>query len=418
MSSVTAFCTPRVSFARPSAFFNVSRSNRFSPVYCRPARHVHRISAVSRIPDALPSLPAPIPTPTPTPAGEEPDIPPPTTYRVRDWTFRSFRVQYATALMENTTDSETDTEREDVIHNSNDENDVDYKFDMDKPAVIFVHGFGANCQHWRHNIRPLANAGLRAYALDLIGFGMGDKPAPGTLDTKGQPVEYTFDYWTVELRDFIDEVVEPTPSKRPVFLVANSVGCMVTMQYAVESPSRVAALTFISPSLRQLNVRKRSWVQDITAPVMMQLLARRPWGAFFLDSLSKRRALRKVLLGAYSVQSAVDDQLVHILRAPARTPGALDVFLSFISYDTGPIPEDWLPVMTQPALVLWGENDQFEPFELGQKLRHYSIVEQFIGLPNTGHCAHDERPEQCNKLIIDFFEKHKARTEKITKTNS
>lgn len=381
---------------------------------------MHRIFAVSRIPDALPSLPAPVPTPTTTPTGDDPDLPPaeyPITYRIREWTFRSFRVQYATALMEDASVNDTTTERDDVTQVYVDKNDVDYRFDMDKPAVVFVHGFGANCQHWRHNIRPLADAGLRAYALDLLGFGMGDKPAPGTLDTEGQSVEYTFDYWTVQLRAFIDDVVEPTPSKRPVFLVANSVGCMVTMQYAVESPSRVAALTFISPSLRQLNVRKRSWVQDITAPVMMQLLARRPWGAFFLDSLSRRRALRKVLLGAYSVQSAVDDQLVHILRAPARTMGALDVFLSFISYDTGPIPEDWLPVMTQPALVLWGENDQFEPFELGQKLRHYSIVERFVGLPDTGHCAHDERPDVCNNLIIEFFDKHKGRAEKVTKTD-
>lgn len=320
----------------------------------------------------------------------------PTEYQLRDWIFRSFRVRYATASdieSEETKDSTTEQTK------------------RDQPAIVLVHGFGANCQHWRNNIRPLADAGFRVYAMDLLGFGMGDKPTPATLDTKGDPVEYTFDYWTVQLREFIDEIVEPAPSKRPVFLVANSVGCMVTMQYAVESPSRVAALTFISPSLRQLNVRKRSWLQDIAAPVMMQLLARKPMGTYFLDSLSKPRALRKVLLGAYSVQSAVDEELVHILREPAQTQGALGVFLSFISYDTGPIPEDWLPIMTQPALVIWGEDDQFEPFELGQKLRHYSIVESFVGLPNTGHCAHDERPDKCNELIKEFLHKHRHRVD-------
>lgn len=305
-------------------------------------------------------------------------------YVVHDWTFKSFRVQYATSGVG---DSDTHT----------------------LPAVVLVHGFGANCQHWRHNIAPLAQRGFRVYAMDLLGFGMGDKPSPGTVDSDGDEVEYTFDYWTSQLGQFLQDVVFRTDFDQRVFLVANSIGCMVTMQYAIENPDHISALTFISPSLRQLNVRKRSWVQDITAPLLMKILAYRPIGAFFLESLSKPNALRRVLNNAYSVSSAVDDDLIRILREPAKTEGALDVFLSFITYDTGPIPEDFLPDLTQPALVLWGEDDQFEPFELGQKLKHYSIVEKFVALPRTGHCAHDERPEKCNELMGDFLEKHRQR---------
>lgn len=257
--------------------------------------------------------------------------------------------------------------------------------------------------------------------MDLLGFGMGEKPPPGLEDSDGQKVEYTFDYWTAQLKSFLDTIVQPptsdvntnkdtsTSTPRPVFLVANSIGCMVTMQISIEQPHRVAALTFISPSLRQLNVRKRSNLQDITAPFLMRILSYRPIGAFFLDSLSKPRALRSVLNGAYAVSTAVDDDLIQILSQPAKTPGALDVFLSFISYDTGPIPEDFLPHLAQPALVLWGEEDVFEPFELGQKLRHYSVVESFVPLPETGHCAHDEQPERCNELIGDFLDKHRHR---------
>lgn len=308
---------------------------------------------------------------------------PPIGYHIHDWNFKSFRVQYATAGVEATSA---------CLH---------------KPAIVLVHGFGANCQHWRRNMQPLADQGFRVFALDLLGFGMGEKPKPGTNDSDGNPVEYTFDYWTSELSTFIETVVETRQgARRPVFLVANSIGCMVTMQYAVENPTRVSALTFISPSLRQLNVRKRSWVQDITAPALMTLLANRPIGAFFLKSMSKPDVLRSVLQGAYAKHEAVDNDLVQILRQPAQTRGALDVFLSFISYDTGPIPEDFLPRLSQPALVIWGEEDQFEPFELGQKLSHYSIVEKFVPISGVGHCAHDEIPDQVNKLMTDFFNKH------------
>jgi len=177
----------------------------------------------------------------------------------------------------------------------------------------------------------------------------------------------------------------------------------------VEEPALCAAQVFISPSLRQLNVRKRSWFQDITAPLLMKLLSYRPLGAFFLESLAKPEQLRTVLLSAYQVDDAVDDELLHILGKPAHTDGALEVFLAFIMYDDGPIPEDFLPVLSQPSLIIWGEEDQFEPFELGQAMRHYSIVESFVPLPDVGHCAHDESPEQCNKLIGEFFQKHMNR---------
>lgn len=305
-----------------------------------------------------------------------------TNYRVCDWDYKSFRVQYAIAGVDDGPNC------------------------YEKPPIVLIHGFGANCEHWRRNMQPLADRGFRVYALDLLGFGMGDKPIPGSPDSDDNPVEYTFDYWTNELSNFIDTVVEAKGERQPVFLVANSIGCMVTMQYAVENATRVAASTFISPSLRQLNVRKRSWVQSVTAPILMQLMANRPIGTFFLDSLSKPNVLRSVLQGAYAVHEAVDDDLVRILREPAKTPGALDVFLSFISYDTGPIPEDFLPLLVQPALVIWGEEDKFEPFELGQNLRHYSTVEKFVPLKGTGHCAHDELPERVNELIADFSLKH------------
>lgn len=379
-----AFVLPSVLYASPLR--NCSFAAASAPLR-PPTRRRARPSPSPVRASAAPASPTPPPSPTPSePAPTDEHAPP---YAVREWTFRSFRVRYAEAGA----------------------------IGSDQPAVVLVHGFGANCEHWRHNLGPLAERGFRVYAMDLLGFGLGAKPAPGTADghpngsegAEQQGVHYTFDYWTAQLREFLDTVVRP--GSRPVFLVANSIGCMVTMQLATEEPDRVAALVFISPSLRQLNIRKRSALQDVTAPLLMRLLSYRPVGQFFLDALAKPDALRRVLASAYSVHSAIDDDLVRILGEPARTDGALDVFLSFITYDTGPIPEDFLPDLGQPSLVLWGEDDQFEPFELGQKLRHYATVEAFVPMPATGHCAHDERPEECNKLVGEFLDKHTHRTQ-------
>ena len=237
--------------------------------------------------------------------------------------------------------------------------------------------------------------------MDLLGFGMSSKPAPGTSDSSSQPVTYRFEYWTEQLFRFIETIVKPS---QPVYLVANSIGAMVTLQLAVEHSSLVAAQVLISPSLRMLNVRKRSWLQDIAAPLLMNLLSYRPLGAFFLSSLAQPKQLRNVLESAYEVHERLDEELIEILGGPAKTDGALEVFLSFIMYDDGPIPEDFLPLLTQPTMVIWGRQDRFEPYELGQALKHYAAVEKFVTLEGVGHCAHDERPEEVNELIIRFLE--------------
>ena len=44
-------------------------------------------------------------------------------------------------------------------------------------AILLIHGFGANTNHWRHVEQDLGNV-TTTYAIDLLGFG-SDKPKQG-----------------------------------------------------------------------------------------------------------------------------------------------------------------------------------------------------------------------------------------------
>lgn len=72
------------------------------------------------------------------------------------------------------------------------------------PAVLLVHGFGGNADHWRKNTPVLASGGHRAYAIDLLGYGYSDKPSP---KLQAPNSIYCFDNWGVQLVDFLKEVV-------------------------------------------------------------------------------------------------------------------------------------------------------------------------------------------------------------------
>jgi hypothetical protein len=59
-------------------------------------------------------------------------------------------------------------------------------------------------------------------------------------------------------------------------------------------------------------------------------------------------------LQCYHDTSAVTDELVQIILQPGLDPGAVDVFLEFICYSGGPLPEELLPfVKVRKLLVPW-----------------------------------------------------------------
>ncbi len=58
----------------------------------------------------------------------------------------------------------------------------------------------------------------------------------------------------------------------------------------------------------------------------------------------RNTGVKSVLQQCYGDPAAVDDELVDIILTPGLQPGAVDVFLDFISYSSGPLPEQQLEV--------------------------------------------------------------------------
>ena len=44
------------------------------------------------------------------------------------------------------------------------------------PLVLMVHGFPESWYSWRHQMGPIAEAGFRAAAMDVRGYGGSSKP--------------------------------------------------------------------------------------------------------------------------------------------------------------------------------------------------------------------------------------------------
>ena len=162
----------------------------------------------------------------------------------------------------------------------------------------------------------------------------------------------------------------------------------------------------IDCSLRLLHVRKRSeipWVRRTSAPLFQKVLGIRQVGHFFFQRLAQPKVIKRILTQAYARKEAVTDELVSLLIAPAREPGAADIFLAFIQYDQGPLAEDLLPLLACPVLCLWGTEDPWEPIEMGRAFSQFPAVTEFIPLEGVGHCPQDEAPEVVNPILIQWI---------------
>jgi pimeloyl-ACP methyl ester carboxylesterase len=101
------------------------------------------------------------------------------------------------------------------------------------PAVVLLHGFPELWYSWRHQLPELAEAGYRAIAPDLRGFGSSSAPA--------EIEAYSLQAICGDLTGLLDRLQE----QRAVF-IGHDWGATVAWQLALERPDRVAAVVGLS----------------------------------------------------------------------------------------------------------------------------------------------------------------------------
>ncbi|KAF3444399.1 hypothetical protein FNV43_RR14091 [Rhamnella rubrinervis] len=277
------------------------------------------------------------------------------------------------------------------------------------PALILIHGFGANSDHWRKNL-PVLGQSHRVYSIDLIGYGYSDKPNPSQF---GDRLFYTFETWATQLNEFCNDVV-----KDEAFFICNSIGGLVGLQAAVMEPKICKGIMLLNISLRMLHINKQPWYGRPLIKSFQSLLRNTAVGQYFYKTVATSESVRSILCQCYHDTSQVTEELVQKILLPGLDPGAADVFLEFICYSDGPLPEELLPQVKCPVLIAWGDKDPWEPIELGRAYRSFDSVEDFIVLPNVGHCPQDEAPNLVNPLVESFVARHSVPSAGVSTTTT
>ena len=109
-----------------------------------------------------------------------------------------------------------------------------------KVTVLFIHGIAASYESWREAVAMLENdvdtKDIRFVAIDLMGFGHSPRP---------KDFKYTYAGYREALRYTIKKLHINTP----LILAGHSMGCLISMDYALAHPKDVAKMVLVSPPI-------------------------------------------------------------------------------------------------------------------------------------------------------------------------
>lgn len=267
-----------------------------------------------------------------------------------------------------------------------------------KKPVLLVHGYGASTYHWRYQYSALVEAGYEVWAIDLLGFGLSEK---ASVDySNGEP-------WVAQIKAFSEQVVG-----RPLHAIAgNSLGAYACLAAAAKDPAiakGVALLNGAGPfrdsSAPPTNASAQNPVLRSISDAVKKLVL---YCAFLWAKQPLR--IKQVLSLVYCQKDQLDDGLVSSIQVPAQDPKAFDVFfrINNRTRETDPAYVDDLlaplAARSAPLLLLWGKADPWVVPARANKIKELYPQSTLVFLENSGHCPHDDTPQETNAELIKWM---------------
>lgn len=297
------------------------------------------------------------------------------------------------------------------------------------PLVVMVHGFPESWFSWRHQMKPIADAGFTACALDVRGYGGSDKPK--------QVADYNMEHMVADVSGVIETM---SPGEKAIIL-GHDWGAPIVWNTALIRTDRVRAVGALS-------VPYMGPAQRPFSEVFNEIFTKR--GKFFYQAYFQKKDvpeaeaegnprdfLRKFYYalsgeapdGTWPSDKTTEHKLLDGLVDPAQfpawlTPQELDYYVEEFTQSGffGPISRyrnherdfDYLRQFAdrkieQPALFIGGDRDlaynmfkgSFDPIQIMRQ--HVPNLQVATVLEGCGHWTQQERPQEVNALLIPWL---------------
>ena len=261
----------------------------------------------------------------------------------------------------------------------------------DGRPVVMLHGNPAWAYLYRGFVPPLVEAGHRAIAVDLLGFGRSDKPDDAAA--------YAIDRHVTRLLGLLDSL-----DLRDACLVVHDWGGPIGLPWAVRNPDRVSRLMILNtfaprlpgPMGRAFTLRalRARGVGEVIATVRDGLTE-----DFLLRAgVRNRHRLGDDVKRAYRAPHPDRASRTGILAFPRQVPLSRDTPVAALTRATADGLEQHF--RDRPATICWGMRDILfrEPvLDLWRQLLPGAGV---VRLEEAGHFVQEDTPERVVEELL------------------
>jgi len=277
--------------------------------------------------------------------------------------------------------------------------------------LIFLHGFGANSNHWRKNIKSFAKNGYAVYAIDLLGFGKSDQPGIKEIGKLDNGI------WCDQVIDFINEIIRPISTKK-IVIIGNSLGGLVALTCAATIPEEISGI-IASPLPDPIGIKINYSENKLNFKSLrykfLRLFVTLLPIEFILFVIDRFNLIYYFLNFAYKKKEYIDKELFNIISLPSKRSSAARALRAMclgMATRSNKLKSSFLlkvisKVKRVPFLLIWGEEDNFIPLNYGKRIAKLFPWVELKVISNSGHCVHDEDPQLFNKISKEWIEELK-----------
>jgi pimeloyl-ACP methyl ester carboxylesterase len=235
-----------------------------------------------------------------------------------------------------------------------------------KEALVLVHGWGCNLNHWRDQISELSKRN-RVIALDLPGHGLSDKPE----------TNYDMDLFAAA----IEAVMKDAGVERAV-LVGHSMGTPVARQFYRKYPQKTLAIVIVDGGLRPFGTKEQreQFMAPLRGPNWKEAVA--PMSAFMTSTLPEADKTR--------VKTSFESTPHHVLVSAMEAMGEDALYAT-----------DKINV---PVLAILAKTPFWAP-DTEQFLRSLAPDLEFQMWEGVDHFLFMGKPKEFNAAVIAFLNK-------------
>ncbi len=253
----------------------------------------------------------------------------------------------------------------------------------DPAPIVLLHGTSASLHTWEGWTAVLGRS-RRVITLDLPGFGL-----TGPFTGQYAPDDYRGDTYARFVLDVMDALKLPR-----VVLGGNSLGGEVAWRVASLAPERVERLVLVDAT---------GYAFEPDAVPLGFRIASTPVLNRIGEHLLPRALVAQSLLSVYADPSLVTEPLVdRYFELTLREGNRRALGLRMRQLEMGAHAER-IKALTQPTLILWGEDDRLVPASLARRFEADIRGSRAVILFGLGHVPQEESPGLTLPPVLEFL---------------